>query len=112
MTEFCTPDGMPRVTICLSIGRSKRTLRRVTLYIVSTLISLRKASAALRIWLMMVASAALATPQWNTATNSRSSTMLVSEAVIRYFIGLRLSPTDCRMLAPTLYRITATEPRK
>lgn len=50
----------------------------------------------------MVARAALATPQRKTATNNRSNTTLVREAKIRYFMGLRLSPTDWRMLAHIL----------
>ena len=53
-----------------------------------------------------------ATPYPSTPINSRSSTMLMSDAVIRYFIGLRLLPTDCRMLAPTLCMTTAMEPKK
>ena len=54
------------------------------------------------VWLRMVARAALATPQRKTATNNRSNTTLVREAKIRYFMGLRLSPTDWRMLAHML----------
>ena len=38
--------------------------------------------------------------------------MFVSEAAIRYFMGLRLSPIDCKMLAPMLYTTTGMEPRK
>ena len=63
---------------------------------------MRKARRALRVWLRMVARAALATPQRKTATNNRSNTTLVREAKIRYFMGLRLSPTDWRMLAHML----------
>ena len=44
--------------------------------------------------------------------NHRSRMTLRMEAVIRYRMGLRLSPTDCRILAPTLYMTTDREPMK
>ena len=75
-------------------------------------ISLENASTALTVWEAIVANAAAATPMRSQPTRIRSSTMLMREAAIKYRIGLLLSPTDCRMLAPTLYMTTAIEPMK
>ena len=73
---------------------------------------MRKASRALTVWDRMVASAAPPTPMCSPAINHRSRMTLRMEAVIRYRMGLRLSPTDCRILAPTLYMTTDREPMK
>ena len=94
------------------MGPSNRTLRQLTAQASLLRISLENARMALTDWEIIVANAAAATPYPSTPINSRSSTMLMSDAVIRYFIGLRLLPTDCRMLAPTLYMTTAMEPKK
>ena len=48
-------------------------------------------------WLMAVAMAAPATPQWNTITNSRSRPMFITVERIMAIRGLRLSPTARRM---------------
>ena len=64
--------------------------------------SFQKQRKALITWLMMVARAAPATPRLITDTNTRSSPTLITEEMIRYFMGLRLSPTDCRIPAPML----------
>ena len=112
MTEFWMPEGRPcKITPC-SMGPSNRTLRQLTAQASLLRISLENARMALTDWEIIVANAAAATPYPSTPINSRSSTMLMSDAVIRYFIGLRLLPTDCRMLAPTLYMTTAREPKK
>lgn len=112
MTEFWMPEGRPcKITPC-SMGPSNRTLRQLTAQASLLRISLENARMALTDWEIIVANAAAATPYPSTPINSRSSTMLMSDAAIRYFIGLRLLPTDCRMLAPTLYMTTAMEPKK
>ena len=80
---------------CAALGRPMRQISRMTAR--STLgwkpsrcqgmppepIRQRMVSTALATWLMTVAMAAPATPQWNPATNRISSTMLTSEAMMR-----------------------------
>ena len=73
---------------------------------------LENARIALTVWDAMVANAAAPTPMRNPPIRTRSSTILMMDAAIRYCMGLRLSPTDCKMLAPTLYITTAMEPIK
>ena len=75
-------------------------------------ISLENASTALTVWEAIVANAAAPTPMRKTPIKTRSSTILMMEAAIRYRIGLRLSPTDCKILAPTLYMTKAMLPIK
>ena len=112
MTEFCTPDGSPCLITACRDGASKRTSFQWTAHGSCERISLANASTALTDWLAMVANAAAPTPIRIPPTKIISSAMLMIDAAIRYRMGLRLSPTDCKMLAPTLYITTAMEPKK
>ena len=112
MTEFWMPDGRPCTMTAFSDGPSNFTSRQCTAHASWERVSLANARTALTVWEAIVANAAAATPMRSQPTRIRSSTMLMREAAIKYRIGLLLSPTDCRMLAPTLYMTTAIEPMK
>ena len=59
-----------------------------------------------------VAMATPATPQWNTITNSVSSTMLLTQPTTMYRKGLTESPT-ARSMFDSMFRIsTKGTPRK
>lgn len=110
MTEFCTPEGKPCTMTALSDGPSNLTSRQRTAHSSWERISLAKARMALTVWEAMVAKAAAPTPKRSQPTKIKSRIILMMDAVIRYSIGLLLSPTDCKILAPTLYITTAIEP--
>ena len=112
MTEFWMPDGRPCTMTAFSDGPSNFTSLQCTAHASWERVSLANARTALTVWEAIVANAAAATPMRSQPTRIRSSTMLMREAAIKYRIGLLLSPTDCRMLAPTLYMTTAIEPMK
>ena len=112
MTEFWMPEGRPCTMTALRDGPSKQTSRGRTAHSSLERISLENASTALTVWEAIVANAAAPTPIRKPPIKTRSSTILMMEAAIRYCMGLRLSPTDCKILAPTLYMTTAMLPIK
>ena len=112
MTEFWMPDGRPCTMTALSDGASNLTSFQCTAHSSLLRVSLAKARIALTVWEAIVAKAAAPTPMRSQPTKIRSRMTLMMDAAIRYRIGLLLSPTDCRMLAPTLYMTTAIEPKK
>ena len=61
-------------------------------------------SPADRTWAATVAMAAPAMPQWNTATNSRSSPIFSALVRIKKYSGVLLSPRARMIPATILYR--------
>ena len=101
--ENCKPMGTPMpISRRAKIGRKRRSsfcMRRMGKRFTSMMTHPTPEAS----WLMMVASAAPATPIWNTRMNRRSSAIFTREVMARKYTGVLLSPRERMMPLAILY---------
>ena len=88
--------------ILISILPSSRIMAIFTWYISFVLVRIAVTKAALAVWDKMVARAAPATPMRMPTTRTTSSTILVTQPVIKNSSGLLESPTARKIPEPML----------
>ena len=111
-TVLCRPAGRPIWMICSMAFLWKPRCRRSRCMAPSSLTSSTVTIMADTVWLRMVASATPATLIWNTMTNSRFSTTLMTPATARQTSGRRVSPTARSREALKLYSMVIGIPMK
>ena len=109
---FWMPVGRPTRMMRLAILRCRRMAESSTRQASSLFIRKRRLSTQDTSWLRSVAMAAPATPIRSPTMNTRSSTMLVTDAHARYTSERRELPAAFRMPAVMLYTTLNSTPPK